>query len=185
MIRKTVIIAMICLMGMFTLIGCGDSSSDEPVATEPATTEEVTTEETTEAQGDEAEFIKRISGLWLNGCQNAADAKSTAKSVGCTDVSMTEFKVIDGICYMSTYGDIKGEFDGDKVPDVNTTPIMFTEISPDYKTARGDVGNDEIEFDMGAPNDQVLYYKCAGYYTHCAYTGFSTFKEMDSYLMGN
>ena len=187
MLKKWIAIMVIALMPLFAFAGCGDSDSavepEDQAMTE--TTEEQATEETTKAQGDESEFIQRIAGLWLNGCQDAAMAKESAKAVGCTDVSMTEFRIIDGICYMSTFGDIRGEYDGDTVPDVTTTPIMFSYISPDYSKAKGKVGKYKIEFDMGSPNDQVIFYSCAGYYTHCAYNGFESFKAMNEYLLGN
>ena len=138
--------------------------------------------EVVDKQGDKAAFIKKIAGLWLNGCQSAADAKDTAQNVGMTDVSMTEFVQNGDQCIMSTLGDITGEYDGDTVPDITSGLIEFTYISTDLCTAKGTVNGMEISFDLGDPNDQVIMYSCGGYYTHCAYTGFSTERAMDDYL---
>lgn len=151
---------------------------------EEESNEEETVAETKPAEGSEAQFIKRIAGLWLNGCEDAASAKESAKAIGITDVSMTEFTESGGVCYMSTYGDVTGEYDGDTVPALSHAAINFSYISPDYSMAKGVVAGEEITFDMGASNDQVIYYSCGGYYTHCAYNGFSSLDAMDRYLYG-
>lgn len=133
-------------------------------------------------QGDEAAFVKKITGLWLNGSQSAKEAKETARNLGMTDVSMTEFVLAGDQCMMSTLGDITGEFDGDTVPEINSRVIDFTYISPDLCTAEGTVAGMDISFDLGSPDDQVIMYTCGGYYTHCAYTGFATEEAMYDYL---
>ena len=140
------------------------------------------TVEVIKQQGSQAAFIKKITGLWLNGCQSAAIAKETAHNLGMTDVSMTEFVASGNQCMMSTLGDITGEYDGDTVPAVTNGLIEFTYISPDECKAEGTVNGMDISFDLGSPNDQVIMYSCGGYYTHCAYTGFSTEREMYNYL---
>lgn len=145
-------------------------------------TKEITIE-VVQRQGDKATFIKKITGLWLNGCQSAKDAKRCAQSTGITDVSMTEFVKSGDQCMMTTTGDVKGEYDGDTVPLIQNGLIEFSYISPDLCTAKGTVNGMEISFDLGRADDQVIMYSCGGYYTHCAYTGFSTEKEMDDYLM--
>ena len=194
MMRKILITLLVLTITCIGFTGCGSTSETQEttvfVADEQPTNEDEDTDSdgekktTTEAKGSEASFIKRITGLWLNGCQNAASAKESAKVVGCTDVSMTEFVERGGKCYMSTYGDIEGEYDGDTVPALSNAAITFSYISPDYTTAKGTVDGKEISFDMGAPNDQVILYSCGGYYTHCAYNGFSSFDAMNDYLLG-
>lgn len=140
------------------------------------------TVEVIQHQGNKTAFIKKIAGLWLNGCQSAADAKTTAQNTGITDVSMTEFIQSGDQCIMTTTGDIKGEFDGDTVPEVNGGVINFSYVSPDLCTAEGTVNGMKISFDLGSPTDQVIMYTCGEYFTHCAYTGFSSESEMDRYL---
>ena len=137
----------------------------------------------TGASGSVSEFMKKITGLWLNGSQDASFAKKSAHEVGLTDVSMTSFvKGNDGNYYMSTYGDIKGQYDGDTVPDVTSGRLNITKVSADLKKASGTVNGMQISFDLGDSSDQVIFYRCGGYYTHCAYTGFPSMEDMNAYF---
>lgn len=130
---------------------------------------------------DEQKFMKLIEGLWLNNCRDAAQAYSTAHIVGLTDVSMTQFDITKGNCFMTTLGDIKGEFDGGKVPELQGQQIAFTYIAPDLSKAKGVVDGKEISMDLAHIDDKILYYECGGHKNYCGYTEFLSMQEMDGY----
>ena len=133
---------------------------------------------------DQKAFIEKISGLWLNKCKSASRAYFTAHAVGLTDVSMTEFIAADGECYITTMGDIKGQYDGGKVPNLQDEIISFTYVAPDLSRAKGKVAGMKITLDLSKIEKKRLSFKCGKYKNHCAATGFKTAQEMFDFMEG-
>lgn len=133
---------------------------------------------------DQKALMEKISGLWLNKCKSASRAYSTAHAVGLTDVSMTEFVTVDGECFMTTMGDIKGQYDGGKVPNLQDEKISFTYVAPDLSRAKGKVAGMKITLDLSKIEKKRLSFKCGKYKNHCAATGFNTAQEMFDFMEG-
>lgn len=133
-------------------------------------------------QGDAEEFFKQMTGLFLNGCKDSVTAEKIAKMTGLTDVSMTEFYISDGKFYMSTLGDVNGEYDGDVVPDISNGEVKLSYVSTDLMKARGTASGMRIEIDLNGIDDGVIYFKCGENTTYCARTGFDSEKAMTEYL---
>ena len=184
MIKKSnaLIAGIIIVAAIVAVMCCHTAAPDNQTAELAGNIRAVTTKAPEVDPADQKALLEKINGLWLNKCKSASKAYSVAHAVGLTDVSMTEFAARDGECFMTTMGDIKGHYDGGKVPDLQEKKITFTYIAPDLSRAEGKVGGKKILLDLSRIEKKRLTFKCGKYRTHCAATGFDAAQEMFDYM---
>lgn len=183
--KSNVLIACIIIVAAIVAVMCCHTMTPkEQTAAIAGDVRTVTAKAPAVNSADQQALLEKLSGLWLNKCKSASKAYSTAHIVGLTDVSMTEFAVVDGECFMSTLGDIKGNYDGGKVPGLQNEKITFTYIAPDLSRAKGKVAGRRIVFDLSKIEKKRLTFKCGKNRNHCAATGFATAQEMFDYIEG-
>ena len=185
--KSNVLIACIIIVAAIVAVMCCHTMTPKNQTAELAGDIRAVTAKASDVDpADQKALMDKLGGLWLNKCKSASRAYSTAHAVGLTDVSMTEFRAVDGECFMTTMGDIKGHYDGGKVPNLQDEKISFTYIAPDLSRAKGKVAGMKITLDLSKIEKKQLSFKCGKYKNHCAATGFKTAQEMFDYMeVGN